>query len=275
MSTYTIRSGDTLYALARRFKTSVDALARANHLVNPSLIVVGRKLTVPGSTDGVDAPGPRGVTAPATAPALRATAKAGVPANGNVVVIGDSHTAGTFGSSLETRLKGYLRQGGGRLLSFTGVPSASVSNFLNGTSTQAGSQTFRTPKLDDLLARRPKPTTLVVALGTNMLFGSKAANEAQIRALLKKADRAGVRVTWVGPPDVRGYGSSLAGGAPEARFYDALRAVNAERRAAGKPPMRIVDSRPFTQENQTVDGVHFAGSTARAWARGVFADATR
>lgn len=272
MTTVTIRPGDTLYALARRFHTSVDALARTNHLANPSLIVVGRTLSVPGRSDGVDAPKPRTVAAPtASASAVRATSRAGVPANGNVVVIGDSHTAGTFGSSLKTRLKGYLRQGGGRLLSFTGVPSASVSNFLNGTSTPAGS----TPRLDDLLARRPKPTTLVVALGTNMLFGSKAANEGQIRALLKKADRAGVRVTWVGPPDVRGYGSNLAGGAPEARFYDALRAVNTERRAAGKPPMRIVDSRPFTQENQTVDGVHFAGSAARAWARGVFAEATR
>jgi LysM repeat protein len=274
MTTYAIRPGDTLSALARRFHTSVDALARANGIANPNLIIVGRKLTVPGPRDGVDAPRPAAPAAPVTGVSAT-TSPRGIPANGRVVVIGDSHTAGTFGQSLKTRLTAYLRQGGGRIVSFTGIPSSGVSNFLNGTNTQAGSTTFHTPRLDSLLAVRPRPTHLVVALGTNMLFGSKSANEAQIRALLAKADHAGVKVTWVGPPDVRGYGSSLAGPAPEARFYDALRTVNAERRAHGKPLMRIVDSRPFTQENQTLDGVHFGGSIARAWARGVYQDAIR
>jgi lysophospholipase L1-like esterase len=273
MTTYAIRPGDTLYALARRFHTTVDALVRTNGIANPSLIVVGRKLTVPGSSDGVDRPRPAAPVA--NTGATTAASSRGIAANARVVVIGDSHTAGTFGTSLKTRLVSHLRSGGGKVVNFTGIPSAGVSNFLNGTNTQAGSTTYHTPRLDSLLAQRPRPTHLVVALGTNMLFGSKSANEAQIRALLAKADHAGVKVTWVGPPDVRGYGSSLAGPGPEARFYDALRAVNAERRAHGKAPMRIVDSRAYTQENQTLDGVHFGGSAARAWARGAYQDAIR
>jgi LysM repeat protein len=47
-STYRIRSGDTLSALASRFKTSVGELARANKISNPNLIIAGKTLRIPG-----------------------------------------------------------------------------------------------------------------------------------------------------------------------------------------------------------------------------------
>ncbi len=47
-STYTIRSGDTLWALAQRFHTTVNKLASLNHIANPNLIYAGRTLKVPG-----------------------------------------------------------------------------------------------------------------------------------------------------------------------------------------------------------------------------------
>lgn len=214
------------------------------------------------------APTPR---RPQQAQAATATSRPtrGIPGSARVVVIGDSHTAGVFGASLKARLASHLKGGGGKLQSFTGVPSASVTHFLHGTDTRAGSATFHTPRLATLLDRRPRPTHLVVALGTNMLFNSKAENAAQIRALLAKADHFGVKVTWVGPPDVHGYGGNLAGPAPERHFYEALREVNASRRLRGLGPMQLVDSRPFTEEHQTLDGVHFGGAVARRWARGV------
>jgi LysM repeat protein len=46
-STYTVVSGDTLDAIARRFGTTVTALASANGIANPSLIRIGRTLSVP------------------------------------------------------------------------------------------------------------------------------------------------------------------------------------------------------------------------------------
>ncbi|MBK7865046.1 MAG: LysM peptidoglycan-binding domain-containing protein [Archangiaceae bacterium] len=46
-SSYTIRPGDTLSALAARFNTTVAALVRANNIANPDLIYAGRKLTIP------------------------------------------------------------------------------------------------------------------------------------------------------------------------------------------------------------------------------------
>jgi hypothetical protein len=48
MSTYTIRAGDTLSALAQRFHTTVGALARLNHISNVNLIYAGAKLKLPG-----------------------------------------------------------------------------------------------------------------------------------------------------------------------------------------------------------------------------------
>ncbi len=45
---YTVRSGDTLGAIAARHGTSVGALARANGISDPNVLAVGRRLTVPG-----------------------------------------------------------------------------------------------------------------------------------------------------------------------------------------------------------------------------------
>src|SRR5262245_45757720 len=51
MNSYTIRSGDTLSGIAARYHTTVGALARLNHLKNPSLIYTGHRLQIPGSHD--------------------------------------------------------------------------------------------------------------------------------------------------------------------------------------------------------------------------------
>ena len=45
--TYTVKSGDTLGAIALRYKTSVDALAQLNNISNPNLIRVGQVLKIP------------------------------------------------------------------------------------------------------------------------------------------------------------------------------------------------------------------------------------
>lgn len=44
---YTVQPGDTLWALSRRFGTSVSAIAQLNHIANPDLIYVGQVLTIP------------------------------------------------------------------------------------------------------------------------------------------------------------------------------------------------------------------------------------
>ena len=48
MSTYRIKSGDTLSGIAARYHTTVGALAKANKIANPNLIIAGKSLAIPG-----------------------------------------------------------------------------------------------------------------------------------------------------------------------------------------------------------------------------------
>ena len=50
MPTYTVQPGDTLWLIASRLGTTVDAIARANNIANPNLITVGQVLNIPEVT---------------------------------------------------------------------------------------------------------------------------------------------------------------------------------------------------------------------------------
>lgn len=53
-TTYTVRTGDTLFKIAQRFGTTVERIAQANNISNTNLISVGQVLTIPeeGETGG-------------------------------------------------------------------------------------------------------------------------------------------------------------------------------------------------------------------------------
>ncbi len=65
MTSITLRRGDTLSALAKKYKTSVGELAKANKIKDPNKIIAGRKLSLPGSRDSFEAGGTRGGGRPA------------------------------------------------------------------------------------------------------------------------------------------------------------------------------------------------------------------
>ena len=48
---YTLKRGDTLYALARRFNTTVRAILRANPGINPYRLLIGQTICIPGSQE--------------------------------------------------------------------------------------------------------------------------------------------------------------------------------------------------------------------------------
>lgn len=49
MKIYVVKSGDTLYGIARRFSVSMDDLVYANQLQNPAVLSVGQSLVIPSA----------------------------------------------------------------------------------------------------------------------------------------------------------------------------------------------------------------------------------
>lgn len=47
VSEYIVQPGDTIWSIAARFNTTVEAIAVANRLINPNFIYVGQKLIIP------------------------------------------------------------------------------------------------------------------------------------------------------------------------------------------------------------------------------------
>lgn len=79
---YTIRWGDTLSGLARRYGTTVNALMRANpYIRNANLIYAGRQLNIPGRTDSFDTNSTRRTGG--ARPASPGAAPAPAPASGS------------------------------------------------------------------------------------------------------------------------------------------------------------------------------------------------
>ncbi len=57
-TTYVVQPGDNLFRIALRHNTTVQAVAQANNITNPSLIYVGQTLTIPGSDQAPSTPPP-------------------------------------------------------------------------------------------------------------------------------------------------------------------------------------------------------------------------
>lgn len=57
-ATYTVQRGDSVAVIARRFGTTIAAIANANGLANPSYIFAGQRLVIPGGGSGTVAVNP-------------------------------------------------------------------------------------------------------------------------------------------------------------------------------------------------------------------------
>ena len=135
MSSYKIRSGDTLSALATRFKTSVSTLAKMNNISNPNMIYAGKSLKVPGhdGSSGFDGPrgsggtrGNGGTRAPSTG-GTQAGGQAGptTGANGSIKPTAAMRKLAQAGHSAAMSIGGYSSQG----LCATGVSKAIQNAF--------------------------------------------------------------------------------------------------------------------------------------------------
>ena len=66
---HVVVSGENLTFIARRYGSTIAAIARANGIANPSFLLVGQRLTIPGTAQASPAASPPKPAAPAAAPA--------------------------------------------------------------------------------------------------------------------------------------------------------------------------------------------------------------
>jgi LysM repeat protein len=75
-TTYTVEDGDNLSLIAEEYGVSVDAIAAANNITDPTTLFVGQVLTIPGGNSNGGSP------AASPTPAPRATATPARPSGG-------------------------------------------------------------------------------------------------------------------------------------------------------------------------------------------------
>ena len=94
---HTVRSGDTLGAIARRYRTSSNAIMRLNGIKNPRTLQIGRRIKIPGKGDPSE---PDPDAGPATRPSIQ-TAKP----QGNVYTIKEGDTLFTLAQQFNTTVE--------------------------------------------------------------------------------------------------------------------------------------------------------------------------
>ncbi len=201
----------------------------------------------------------------------------GVPiikSDSRVLHIGDSHTCGVYGKSIDA-----LMRESGATVSTYGVSGSSPSWWFNGTVGKSGyfakdeqgkvdqPADWRTPRatpnLTELIKEK-KPDVLVVSLGANLIGGTNTAIQSQVRSICEVAKKNGTQLVWIGPPDGRSKSDEA-----QTRLYLNIKA------AVNLYGFSFIDSRPFTDYPKTGgDGVHYSGTEgtkiAQQWANSAY-----
>lgn len=209
-------------------------------------------------------------------------------AAGNILVVGDSHTAGAFGQNLDDSLRAdvnsrvatygvcsarpesYLSEtahGCGWL--FRGPDKKAPAKWLGGRVTKVKQKNgkgeevlvdyVKTPELAQLIADHT-PDVVVVALGSNM-----PATDASIDKVLELVHKSGASCFWVGPPDMRKPSRKAVNG-----VYRQLDDRGITVTASLKDACRLIDSRDFTYlryPKEGGDATHYNGELAGMAAR--------
>lgn len=278
---------------------------------NPNLILVGWALRLPGADDADTPAAGRASAAAATSAATpsASSAASGEPVTGlrpatqaaaptptvaptpaaadvsttgtpligpgqRVLHIGDSHTVGIYGSTIDESMRGT-----GAQVRTCGVAGSSPSWWYQGTVTKCGyysrdekGKTDRpadwrtpraTPSLPEMI-REYKPTVLVVSLGANLFGASEATVRRETQRIIDTAAAAGCTLVWVGPPRARETVKSIAA---QDRLCETIKATVGTQGT-------FVDSRPYTKyPTNGGDGLHYWGTegsrTAKNWAGSV------
>ena len=199
---------------------------------------------------------------------------AALPARLKVLIIGDSHSVGRFGSQLYTRFASLPSV---EAVSYASCGS-SASSWFNHWRTNCGyiarpsmahaSRSGKTPYIPDVV-NHFEPNIVVVELGGNAVRQSEATFNESIRQFKLAMDSKNITCFWAGPP------SADPAKAPAARAGAGLELFYRKLQLALGNRCTFFDSRPHTPYTATGrDGVHFGGpegiAVVTSWANAYF-----
>ncbi len=188
----------------------------------------------------------------------------------SVLILGDSHTVGTFGQTLDRLFRADPEQ---QVRTFASCGSI-IRWWYTGRETNCGylgvdesgekfeTTRFRTPLIPKLLGPK-KPDLIVIELGANYVMGyPEATMKADFARLLEDIRKTGAGCAWVGPPHMR-------------RFDSELKTLVPAIRSLVEKSCTWIDSRDFTSYPPSGgDGIHYGTPVLRPlaekWAREVF-----
>ena len=198
---------------------------------------------------------------------------------GKILFIGDSHSVGTFGHTLDGLLR--ERYGDETVYNYASCGSR-TSSWITGRSTRCGyidrrpggatrrARNHRTPRIDVLLDD-VNPRITIVALGANHMGQRQESFIESVQTLAQSIRDHGSECVWVGPPP--GRVPHRDHGLNRSEIQELLPAV-------------LVDFCTFIESSLYVsyprhggDGVHFDSirpggrALARHWAEGIYAAA--
>ena len=177
------------------------------------------------------------------------------PEQANLLYIGDSHTAGRFGTGLDKKLR---TLSDAKVLSY-GSCGSSPHSWYNGWTTTCGwverkvggsvrsLKSAATPRFEGLLEEN-KPQVVVIALGANLMGAGLETARKTTQKMMDSVKKSGALCVWVGPPNGRNKA--------EPKFSQLVEALEQTVRGT----CEFVDSRPLTFYPETGgDGAHFDG----------------
>lgn len=188
-------------------------------------------------------------------------------ASTKVLLVGDSHSTGTFKdgvlevlatqadlepavyASCGSSPSGWFRDSKGKTYRSTcGTFRREFGKKTGSTAAEA------VPHLPDLISET-KPDVVVVAMGTNQYPGTVAGAEPSMRKMLKATQAQGARCVWVGPPEV-----GFIPVAKQKEFYSMFE------RLAREEKCLLIDSRAHTDVAQTDSmKTHYPGAPGKKW----------
>ena len=197
-----------------------------------------------------------------------------VPAGAErVLILGDSHTVGPFGQTLDARLRAK-----GMTTAMNAVCGSSISWWLGPKrpklsicyalhdfgakpSAQQGAPADLPPTADELL--QSAPDVVVVALGSNPDGGAAADTAAAAEKLIALMPPS-ARCFWVGPPPMPDRLGAVLG-----VYKELPHALVAASRTG--PACTLIDSRDLIRSSDAAPNNHFYGAPAVAWGAAVAA----